>query len=274
MTTATAGFNASIRIDWVLIATLTGVEIWGDRDQQTLYSIGDSDASKILKGKRNFGGSAKKAYVCGEWLDYFLRDNTTFEFELYPAGLTGTHVIVANMSLSGYRLEGMETESEAPVLEGITFDLEDVALGVSDIAAEILHAVKDPDCYIGAYAAARLTDDEDVLVQDNFQIEDSLVSFGHAYVLVIPGGTGNMRWSVSTNFADPCSEDYDAHTDSIAANDTAVTTDKVECIDVTAALTGVSLGDVVGLEFNRHASHANDTVDADCYYLGVLLTRA
>ena len=72
-------------------------------------------------------------------------------------------------------------------------------------------------------------------------------------------------------YAAVCGEAYNTHTDSIAATTTAVTTDEIECIDITAALTAATGGDVVGIQFIRTASHADDTVNATVYYLGILI---
>ena len=131
----------------------------------------------------------------------------------------------------------------------------------------------NPDSYYGTYAAVRLTDGVDVLVRMTIRAPYSIVSVGTAVALVIPAGTGNLRRSVATNFS-TCAEDYQTHTDSIAAGEEAVTTDEIECLDISDALTGLAAGDFVGVEFTRHGSHANDTVNADCYFLGILVMRA
>jgi len=41
----------------------------------------------------------------------------------------------------------------------------------------------------------------------------------------------------------------------------------LECVGMTAALTGIGQGDDLGIEFTRYGSHGNDTVDANCYLL-------
>ena len=60
--------------------------------------------------------------------------------------------------------------------------------------------------------------------------------------------------------------------EAIAAGEVAVTGTQVEGIDIAAAFVGVGAlgpGDIVGVAFTRHGDHVNDTVDADCYLLGI-----
>jgi hypothetical protein len=272
---ASEGFLGVMRIGMAVVGNLTGVSLKGVRGQEHIRALGNDDTDKILKGKRDFEGTARHAYICGEWLDYFKQDCTEFNLEVYPRGMySDTCVIVARMVIKRYQILEMSAESNMAVIEGIGFDLYNVGTGASDLAQEIVHWVKDPDDTIGRYSSIVLPDLADVVVNDGFQIEDSLITLGHVYVMIIPAATGNMRWGVDTNFGDPCVEDYDAHSDSIAANQTAVTINKINCIDITAALTGVSLGDVVGLEFTRYATSGLDTVDDECHFVGILLTRA
>jgi len=272
---ASEGLLGAMRIGMNVVGYLTGIEFSGTRAQEPVAPFGEHDTTRILLGPRDIEGTARHAYMCGEWLGYFMQDDTEFDIEIYPGGLfSDTCLIAGRMVLKGYRLLEMAAESNMAVLEEIGFDIYRVGTGASDLAQEIVHWVKDPDTTIGRYSAIDLPDDADVQVNDGFQIEDSLIHLGHVYVLVIPGGTGNLRYHVDTNFGDPCSELYTAHSDSIAATQVAVTVNQITCIDITAAFTGVALGDVVGLEFTREGSHALDTVNADCYYLGILLTRA
>ena len=130
----------------------------------------------------------------------------------------------------------------------------------------------DPDSHKGAYAAVTLTDGIDVTVYQTFMIPDDITTITNAVVMIITEGVGNMRWQCDTAAA-TCTEDFETHTDAIAATDTPVGTygDEVECIDISAALTDATGGDVVGIQWIRLGSHANDTVDADVYYLGILI---
>ena len=128
----------------------------------------------------------------------------------------------------------------------------------------------DPDTHKGAYPAVTLADEIDSTVYQLFIIPDDITSITNAVVMVIPDGTGNLYWQCDTNGA-ACGEDFETNTDSIGATATAVTTDEIECIDISDAFTGFTAGDVVGIQFIRLGSNANDTVGADCYYLGLLI---
>jgi len=128
----------------------------------------------------------------------------------------------------------------------------------------------DPDAHKGAYAVVTLTDGIDVTVYQTFMIPNDITTITNAVVMVIPEGTGNLRWQCDTAAA-TCGEDFETHTDSIGADVTAVTTDEIECIDISDALTDATGGDVVGIQWIRTGSHVDDTVDADVYYLGILI---
>ena len=127
-----------------------------------------------------------------------------------------------------------------------------------------------PNTAKGAYPAVLMTDGVDQQVYQLFIIPDDITTITNAVVMVIPDGTGNLYWQCDTNGAQ-CGEDFETNTDTIAANATAVTTDEIECIDISDAFTGFTAGDVVGIQFIRLGSNANDTVGADCYYLGLLI---
>lgn len=130
----------------------------------------------------------------------------------------------------------------------------------------------DTNAYKGTYATLQMVDAVDTDVWQTLLIPADIVTLTRAVVLVIPNGTGNTRWAVSTNFGAVCSnEDYQTHTDSIAAADSAVTQNEIECLDISSGLTGAVGGDLVGLKFTRYGSHANDTIGGTVHYLGVLV---
>jgi len=130
--------------------------------------------------------------------------------------------------------------------------------------------VSNPNGNKGAYAAFNMVDGEDSTLYQTFIIPDDITTITTAVVQIIPEGTGNFYWQCDTAGAQ-CGEGFETNQDSIGADVTAVTTDEVECIDISDAFTGFTAGDVVGLQFIRVGSSATDTVDADCYYLGVLI---
>jgi len=94
----------------------------------------------------------------------------------------------------------------------------------------------------------------------------------HVEALIIPGGTGDLRRSVSASCHAP-GEVYNTHSDVIAAGQVAVVVNVDTQVSVLAALTGATAGDIAGIEFTRHGSHASDTVGATCYFLGILIRR-
>jgi len=130
----------------------------------------------------------------------------------------------------------------------------------------------DPDNNKGTYASMLMPDDLDTVIRQTFLIPDDIAAIIRAAIVLIPDGGGNLRWTAVTNFGLICSnEDYQTHTDSIAATLTAVTQDEIECIDFSAALTGAVGGDLVGIEFTRTGSHGDDTVDADVHFIGIVI---
>ncbi len=130
----------------------------------------------------------------------------------------------------------------------------------------------DPNMQKGTYAAVLMEDDYDIDVWQTFMVPSDIVTIDSAVVIIISEGVGNIRWECATNFAEVCvNEDFQIHTDSIGATITGVSTDEVECLDITGALTGAAGGDLVGLHFTRTGSNAGDTVNADVYYVGVLI---
>ena len=129
--------------------------------------------------------------------------------------------------------------------------------------------VSDPDGNIGTHPAVVLTDGVDITVRFQIHIPMEFQELVRAQVIIVPGGTGNLRRNASTNFFKICAgEVYNVHTDALAAGEVAVTINVGECLDISGALDGIALGDLIGVEFTREGSHANDTVNANCYFLG------
>jgi hypothetical protein len=140
------------------------------------------------------------------------------------------------------------------------------------ISLEVDIMIVEPDGSKGTHPAIVLSDGVDVTVLFEIVIPKDFVSLSKAELILIPGGTGNLRRSVNTNFGKVgVGENYNQHTGNIPAGEVPVTLDKIEAIDVSDAFTGVAAEDVVGLEFTRHGSHANDTVDAACYLIAFRL---
>lgn len=129
------------------------------------------------------------------------------------------------------------------------------------------------DSVKGTYAAVELPDLVDTDLWQTFMIPNAIVTITRATVIVIPGAAGDFRWTLSSNFGGICSnKDYQEHTDSIVATATAVTSNEIECIDISSGLTGAAGGDLVGIKFTRTASNVGDTVSASVYYVGVIIS--
>jgi hypothetical protein len=132
-TTAVEGFVAELSIGGTLVSLLTGVTLKGDRSQTPWRPMGDYNPLQILKGRRNFEGTASKAYVCGDWLDLFMVNCYDYAATIYPRGQTicpGTvgacGTIAGSIAIKSWSLSGMVTETEAAVIEEIAFDMYEV----------------------------------------------------------------------------------------------------------------------------------------------------
>lgn len=131
---ATEGMRAAFATSGGVVGLLTGVEFSGDRAQTPWRPMGSYNPIQILKGRRNFEGAARKAYVCGAWLGTFLANCTEYGATFWPSGSAACNSIggtcgsfKATIAIKSYRITGMEAESEAIVSEEITFDAYNVA---------------------------------------------------------------------------------------------------------------------------------------------------
>ena len=140
-------------------------------------------------------------------------------------------------------------------------------LGTRTAPFEVVVNILDSDSFIGDHPVASLLDGVTNNVRFEFRVPNYFRELISAYVVLVPGGTGNMDRGVSASWGRGCTEDYNTHTDSIVAGVVAVTANKLECIDVSDALDGVAAGDEVGLTFTRRGGQAVDTVDATVYVL-------
>jgi hypothetical protein len=100
-------------------------------------------------------------------------------------------------------------------------------------------------------------------VPENFDTLTRLVA------IVIAPSTHNLRYSVATDYGAD-GEDYNANTGSIAATTRAMTANKFDEIDLSAAVT-LAGRDYVGIAFTRLGSDVLDTLVGDFVLLGVLM---
>ena len=141
------------------------------------------------------------------------------------------------------------------------------------MSCEVFEDAMNPDGNKGDFPTEIFPDLIESSTRIVFYIPTEFTSVISAYLLIIPDATGNIRWSATTTWGEICNnEDYDTHTDSIAETTTGVTIDKIECLDISAALTGLAANDLVGLEFIRHADDILDTIGDSVHFIGVIIT--
>ena len=145
--------------------------------------------------------------------------------------------------------------------------------GTDTMTPWIFIPVPNPDASIGQHQGAQLLDGVDTVVGLEAyvpRIFQQLVT-AHAVVLQIDdAASGNMVWTVATDFGTICTQSYNTHEDTAGAT-TAITQNELECLDVSAAFTALAASDLVGFEFTRDGDHASDTLDAPCLLLGLRL---
>lgn len=139
-----------------------------------------------------------------------------------------------------------------------------------DIIKEFFVPVPNPTGSIGTHPVEQLTDGLDVTSRLEFFVPGDFHQLYLAQIMIVPGGTGNLRRTFTANWGKVCTaENYNNHTDTIAAGQVAVTINDINCIDVSGALDPIATNDLVGIAFTREASNGLDTVDADCWLLGL-----
>ena len=127
----------------------------------------------------------------------------------------------------------------------------------------------DPNNSKGTHPSMIMLDGEETIIRQSFYIPSGITTVDTAVVVVIPDGNGNLDWEADTNFGLLCAhEQYDANPDSTTGT-TTVTDGEIECIDISAALTGATASDLVGIEFMRDGDDGADTVNADVHFIGI-----
>ena len=127
------GLVGRISFGGTVVGHLLGVDLSGDRNTTQYRAMGTYETTHILKGRRNFEGSAKKAFLCGDFLTLFLDDCTEFAGSFFPryghciGGGTACGTIAGTIVFKGWRLTGWEAEAEAAKIEEITFDMYNIS---------------------------------------------------------------------------------------------------------------------------------------------------
>ena len=129
--------------------------------------------------------------------------------------------------------------------------------------------VSDPNMTLGDHPGVDLPDATDTNVYAQILIPLEFQELVTCNVIVVSAATGDMVWTVDTDFGKLCvGENYNAHTDNDGTT-TGITINHLECIDISAALTFIAGGDLVGVKFIRFGNSGFDTIDDSVYYLGI-----
>lgn len=97
----------------------------------------------------------------------------------------------------------------------------------------------------------------------------------HVYILVIPGGTGNLAWFATSDYCaiGEASTANSGSQGSVGTPQTTAVTSGVLCqIDVVGSFTAAAPGDFFGLDWERVGGHASDTINTNVLIVGLLVT--
>jgi len=125
----------------------------------------------------------------------------------------------------------------------------------------LVYGLPDDGTVLGSYfRGTDLADCGDTNAFFKFRVPSDFTTLLFAVVVVVPGGSGNMRCNWHSTYGG-CGQVYTTHQQSQGNHLEAVTLNEYECIDVSNVLTLLAAGDIVGLRFNRDCN-IDDTVDA------------
>ena len=129
----------------------------------------------------------------------------------------------------------------------------------------------DPTAQIGDHSGIPLADGIETPVKVEFMVPPGISTITKAVVAVISAASGNLDWEVATDFGQlDGGENYNQNSDS-DSDTTSVLANKITSLDISAALTGATSYDVVGLVFTRDGDDAADTIGDVVYYLGMYI---
>jgi len=122
------------------------------------------------------------------------------------------------------------------------------------------------------YTGKELPDANDTSHWSTIKLPDDFVSIVSFKPVVVPAGTGNVRWEIEALSIGTDNDDKDTHTDTKVAVDEAVVNDQIEFLgDCSSLLSAADTDDLIGIRFRRIGTHANDTIGASVTLLGWLL---
>ena len=118
------------------------------------------------------------------------------------------------------------------------------------------------------YPSAELVDAVLALAYMAFSVPADFTTLVKASIVVIPGGTGDLRRSGLTTYG-ANGQVYTTHTGVITVGVVAVVINQLFEIDITSTLASLAAGDYVGVEMTRSSVDAADTVNATVHCLGL-----
>lgn len=136
---------------------------------------------------------------------------------------------------------------------------------------EVVENVPNPDSFIGDHPATQLLDGVTNSVRLEFRVPNDFRQLVRAYIEVVPAASGNMDRALSATWGRWCTEAYNNHVDAVAAGVVAVVANLINCIDISAALTGIAANDEVGITLTRRGGDVGDTVNATVYVLKIVM---
>lgn len=138
---------------------------------------------------------------------------------------------------------------------------------------EEFYGAPNADAAVGDHAGQTMMDGVDTYIRRDIYIPVDFHTLVACHVIVVQGTAAapNMVWTCDTDWGQICvGEDYLEDSDSTGAT-SAVPQDDLVCLDISAALTGIAAGDLVGVSFMRDGDAGGDTVGGNVYYLGIRL---
>jgi len=129
--------------------------------------------------------------------------------------------------------------------------------------------VSDPNHVLGRHPVVDMPENTDTNVYAQIMLPLEFQELVTCNAIVVPAASGNLVWTVNTDFGKLCDgETYNTHSD-VSGGTAAITIDELECLSLEFALTGISAGDLIGVDFMRDGDDVADDIEDSVYYLGI-----
>lgn len=137
---------------------------------------------------------------------------------------------------------------------------------------DVFYPVMDPDVAVGAYPVITMANNATETVYHNIKIPNDFASLISVNIIIIPGASGNMYYQGGAKWGAVCAGEIpDTHGSTLLATSTTVYNGIFTCISLTLPIATAGVDDLIGIYFTRIGGHALDTVDASCFYAGIIL---